>query len=182
MKKGAVSLSVNFLVIIIVSMAVLSMGIYLTRQMVAKGYEMQLDLDEQTERQIWALLDDGGIVVSPVNVKEVTRGKTFAVFPVGVRNILGVETAFTMQISAANVGGCASQLGWVAVREGIISGSAMESTRNIDNQAEDIFVVGVKVPSNVPPCTYVFDTVVFSSVGGTPTSYGTPQKLYVKAR
>ena len=51
-KKGAIELSVNFLVIMIIAISVFGMGIRMTFQLMTKAEEIRADVDESTQREI----------------------------------------------------------------------------------------------------------------------------------
>lgn len=74
-RKGGLQLSINFLVVIILSIVLFGIGLTIFYQVIEIGAKVQLDIDEQTQAQLDRALDDGGIVIIPRKVVEVTGGE-----------------------------------------------------------------------------------------------------------
>ena len=98
LKKRGFELSVSFLVMLILTLAVFGMGIYLVNKFFGSTKEMQANLDQQTSAQLEALMDDGSKVAVPINKKEVKLGEQ-TVFGVGVLNTLGTEKEFNISVT-----------------------------------------------------------------------------------
>lgn len=186
MKKGAVQLSVNFLVIIIVSMAILSMGIVLTRKIFEGTDEMRIQLDRQTIAQLENMLDDGSILVAPLN-KKIAERKGPTIFGVGVRNIDINPKTIYLFVQARDVDGCQSDIDWVLTRDAVLNPpDKIIVTREIPANKKESYGVGIVVPKNTKPCTYVFGISAAIDNPDYPISssdkyksYGPPDRLYV---
>jgi hypothetical protein len=87
MNKRAVELSINFVVIMILSIAILSSSLILVKQFFGKATQLKASLDSDTESKIRGLLSSGERVAVPLNTKEVTLGDKIT-FGVGISNIL----------------------------------------------------------------------------------------------
>ncbi|MBS1266711.1 MAG: hypothetical protein MAG795_00680 [Candidatus Woesearchaeota archaeon] len=176
MKKASVSLSVNFLVMMIVGISVLSLGIILVKKMEVQANKWTDDVSKETENQIRDLLDTGDIVVAPINVREVQRGKDIAKFAVGIRNIQSDANNFIIEVESTGVNGCLSNSDWVLLA------TRWKEGNTIDRHESVFAKIGVKVPKNKKSCKYVFNVRVYSKKAGLWESYGTPLKLYVDAK
>ena len=176
-QKAAIALSVNFLVIIIIAIAILGLSTVLFSDVFFKVQEVDVELKQQYKEEIWRLLDTGGVVVAPLNTKEVPRGDS-ATFGVGVRNILETKKAFTVVIEPDNVGECESNVDWLRVSRSAFIGDQAKTIRSIEPNEREIVAIGVELPKGIKSCTYVFDVSV--KVGNQ--DYGTMQKLYVVAQ
>ena len=86
-KKGDISLSMNFLVIIIISFVLLGMGITLLYNLLGKANSEKAQLDARTEQEISRLLiDEGKTVALPLNTIDLYPGESH-VFGLGILNI-----------------------------------------------------------------------------------------------
>ena len=79
MKKAAIELSLNFIVIIIISAVIMAMGVGIVTKFVIKGQEIVDELDANAKRQISSRLQQGErVVILDKNVK-LTKGKQYIV-------------------------------------------------------------------------------------------------------
>lgn len=168
MRKGAVALSVNFLVVIIIAIVILGLSFFLFSRVIKEVKEFDEQLDEQYEEQIWRLLDTGGVVVAPRNTQTVERGNVGR-FGIGVRNIIEEEPIllFSIEVSPQTVGLCEAKSEWLIIPR--------DKDRNIIRHTQDIFLIGVDIPKDTPKCTYVYNVNVTYGID----PYGTMQKIYV---
>ncbi|MFH1399097.1 MAG: hypothetical protein ABIG95_03220 [Candidatus Woesearchaeota archaeon] len=172
MKRAAVELSANFLVVIIIAIVVLSMGIMLARNMFGKVVSIDTKLEYEAEKQVWEMGDTGESVVVPISSKLVKRGE-IVVFGVGVRNILDTNQEFNVTVEPKTVGGCSSDADWLI--------SIPRNPRNVtaNVQKPEVFTLGILIPKNAPVCKYVFNVGVQN---GSQDDYGSIHKIYVDAR
>ena len=96
-KKG-IELSINFIVMLILAIAVLSFGIVFLSKLGEGGKKMSEQIDEQTAREIEALLDDGSRVAIPFT-HQTTKAKKPVFFGIGVLNVLGVHETFSISVA-----------------------------------------------------------------------------------
>ena len=89
-KKG-MELSINFIVILIMSIVMFAGGLALINKFFKTAEEQKASIDSDTEAQIEQLLADGSRVAIPINRKQTKIGKS-EVFGVGIYNILEGET------------------------------------------------------------------------------------------
>jgi len=187
-RKAAVELSMNFLVIIILGVVVLSMGIYFAFKTYRDVRDIQVQLDDQTRKYIWNYLDSGDPVVAPLNSAEVERGGN-TVFGIGVRNILDQDQFFRVVIDSTvveNDKGVPCDSGTLDL---VLTGQEVTESEPtlIKSNEKDIIVIGVSVPKSAKTCDYVLDARVENCIETDlmncgPTSwsvYNTAQKLYI---
>ena len=99
-KKGAIGLSINFIVIVIISLVILGAGISLLYKLIGGADEIKSDLDSQTETQLERLLTDQGKKVAlTTHSASIEAGKT-KVFGLGILNIdaKSYKTSFSLKI------------------------------------------------------------------------------------
>jgi len=85
MKKGF-ALSINFLVAMILAIAVFGFGIYFSNMLFSKAGDVQENIDAQTKSQIVELLNSGEKVVIPQQRIKL-RPSSNGVFGIGISNV-----------------------------------------------------------------------------------------------
>jgi len=170
MDKKAVELSMNFLVMILISIAVLSMAIIISRNIFTGAKNLQLDIDRQTQQEIENLLDDGSRVVIPFTRKTVNRGD-LAVFGVGVLNVLGDTKYFNISVKVNTA--------FDNEKNAIINPAnylnlVLSGLSEIENNKNHKFSFGVDVEKDAPSGTYILDVSVLygSDVAMIDSAYG----------
>ena len=96
--KKAIELSINFLVVVILSLVILSSGIYLIRNFFRTTEEIKAQIDEQTEAQIENLLNQGELVAVPLNRRTIPI-ENYGLFGVGILNIDSSPKTFQLSVS-----------------------------------------------------------------------------------
>jgi len=96
-KTGGFELSINFFVVIILSIVIISFGMFIFSKMFDKGMEFQEQMDQANKERIDALLDTGEPVTVPRNVKGIEAGDDFT-FHMGVSNELSNDLIFQVMI------------------------------------------------------------------------------------
>lgn len=104
-KRGVLGLSVETLVVIIISMIILVGGISLLYKFIGGAEEIKADLDERTKVEIERIiLDEGKQVVLPFHTATINRGENH-VFGIGILNIRSADadgnpqTHFTLHVA-----------------------------------------------------------------------------------
>ena len=207
-KKAAFQLSVNFLVIMIISIVVFASSIYLINKFFTQAETIKLTYDERTEKEIERLLDDGSRIAIPFDKKTISNGE-FETFGIGILNVLntGASNNFDITISfneafdnknnricrMADQETCGYPQTWLQTSSGIqgpsgISIQGISIQKTIPNNQQEKFLLGVEV-KDAPKGTYIFDLMV--CMGDTsatnyndcpsafPDIYDTLHKLYV---
>lgn len=196
MTKGSIQLSIGMLVTIIIGIVMLVLGIVFLRQIIGGAEELREDLDEQTEAQLIALLDQGQQVALPFNTQTIKRGGSY-IFGVAVVNILNNDKPSTFRVAITP---------GVAVDKAKKEFSPAE-LQNVDRQSwvrhdalpfqlskndRQRLSIRIAVPSNAPQGMYTFNVEVCAQAAkgatGTPCSikdatgmlrYDTVKKIYV---
>ena len=94
--KG-MEMSINFLVVVILGLAMLSMGVLTFTKFFKGAATIKEKYDSQTDAQLDALLSSGDRVAVPFPKKSTVAGDT-AVFGIGILNILGKEQLFVVDV------------------------------------------------------------------------------------
>ena len=181
-KKGALELSMNMLVILIISVVILVGGVALLYKFIAGAEEIKTQLDERTETELERLLvDQGKQVALPLDKATVSRGKNH-VFGLGILNIGGVPSnEFTVQVEVSTYippqGEVVTEDVKMAIEtaalEWILHDTSSLLIEEHEHRKEPIAVV---VSSDAPTGMYVYNVRVFDSLG---VQYGTLQKFTV---
>lgn len=101
MNKKGMELSINFIVMLILTLAVFSLGVVFVNNLFEKTEKIKLDMDANTEKQVENLLSQGQIVAVPLASKTVEAGSV-AVFALGVVNTIEADeypTQFKVDVS-----------------------------------------------------------------------------------
>jgi len=194
-KRGALQLSVNFLVIIIICIAVFSMSVYILNRFFIHAETIKMVYDERTEKEIERLLDDGSKVAIPFDRKTIYNGE-FKTFGIGVLNILNSGSSNTFEINVhfnqafnkrsvkicdiLDSSSCGSPDQWLQTTgdTGFI-GSGVTIQKTIKNNEQEKFLLGVGV-KGAPAGTYIFDLNVKYLNNTAWLQYDAPHKLYVE--
>lgn len=189
-KKGVLGLSIETLVVIIISLVVLAGGISLLYKFIGGAQEIKADLDERTKAEIERIiLDEGKPVVLPFHTATVFRGENH-VFGIGILNIglkdendpnVPINKQFTLQVTPKNyidANGQATNLDpngrekqWLLYNDQVMTIQVNE------HRTESILV---SVPTAVATGQYIFDAVVIDVLNNQ--QYGNVQKFYVTVK
>jgi|GEM_PF-1011237 len=161
-KHGAIELSANALVIIIISIVILGFSIVLVRNMLNQSNLTVDQLDAKTQQQIESLLvDPAARVALPVKEREVSRGET-ARFGLGVKNVIGesspfystleFDQAYDKQNNQIYCADCNTQV-WKKMLD---FGQAV----TIENTQEHLYLISITVPKTAASGTYAYNLKV----------------------
>ena len=175
MKRGAIGLAINMIVIIILSIVILGLGIAFLQSIMGGANELKADLDTQTSNELERLMmDQNKKVAVPLNTASLFGGDSH-VFGVGILNILD-DRSFIIEIEQSK---------YIDPEENIdTTDSSAESwlLYNIDwieiaqndHHKEGILV---SVPSDASSGTYIFNVQVKQDTGEL---YDNIKKFYVE--
>lgn len=171
LKKASIQISVNFLVVMIISLIIMGLGVTLLRNMMTQGGQNIADVDQQLEERIESLLgEDGKSVSVPIVQRSVKRGDAVA-FGVGVMNIDGdsngndfsinvsLDEAYETDGAVININNC-----------GDLTCPKYNPTLNeqkIENNEKATFPVPIMVPENTESGQYIFDLKVCKDVSSS---------------
>jgi len=171
--KKAIELSLNFIVIIIISIILFGFGISFISRLSSQATELQeLTISELDERIGNLICEGSDRVCVGIDRKTITR-KKFDVFGIKIINILDSQN-FDVIISRP------TPPGYKKNKQEITSDSLKWSPRTrsifIEKNEEKVIGVGIGVPPDAVPGTYIFDVKILSQNG---QAYSALQKLYV---
>ncbi len=177
-KKAAIGLSIETLVVIIISLIILAGGVALIYQFIYNAEEIKGQLDEKTNAELERLLvDEGKEVALPKNVAIIERGNNH-VFGIGVLNV-DVENMFviTVEFSVA-VDKQGNDLGVTADDVGgwLLYDSEPIKLEEGQHKKESILV---KVPKEALVGQYIFNVKVWDI---SENQYGNTQKFIVDVK
>ena len=168
MNKKAIQLSVNFLVIVILSLAVFSMGIIFVNKIFFSASKKVAEMDAQTKQELANLLDQGDKIAMPFFQKSVIHGKT-ATFGIGVLNtisslaredfeiVVEFDAAYKKDnteitpVSDPDGQGTQENNGWLAYDH---------STHEIKPNEQGRYTIAISPPKDAETGVYIFNTAV----------------------
>ena len=100
-KKG-MELSINFLVVVILSIVMLGLGLALVRTFFATSEELSKDIDDTTRARINELLSFGQVTALPFNAKNL-KPEQGTVFALGVLNV--EPNPIKLRVQVDSIGG-----------------------------------------------------------------------------
>ncbi len=193
-KKGAVELSVNMIVITVLSLVVLGIGFYLVTSLFTTATEYKGTLDEQTEQNILTALKKPGELISlPITQYSIERGET-DVIGVGLLNNIATTPSQTFYITItctealaeddtelcnANAGSsCNTETTGYCTTWPTLGDEKI----TLENRDADVVSIFFAVPDDAPSGTFGYNlkicTVNTCGSSGS-TQYGPTKKLYV---
>jgi len=177
MNRKAIQLSVNFMVILIITLIVFGMAMYLLNMFFGTAKEIKENIDTQTEKEIQRVLFSGERVAMPINRKEIKRGSS-GVFGLGILNVeSGPE--FTIKIEH----GPLIQNNEIVDPNPTTLKILQEYNKTIKNNEHVVVPIPVRVPRGAAVGTYILDLYVCDcdvcscDIGNTYD--GTVHKIYV---
>ena len=186
-KSAAIELSVNMIVVTVLSLIVLGIGFYIVTNIFTTATEYKEKLDEQTKENIrTTLMQTGELISLPINKYTIQRGEN-DVIAVGLLNNVGDKQTFYTSI------GCSEALAKDETElcaendaiscEGICSDWIIMDTEEIMMENREATAIGlfVAVPDDAPAGMFAFNFKVCTggpcSVSGT--QYGSTKKVYI---
>lgn len=178
--KAAISLSINVLVIIIISLVILGAGIAFLYNLFHWGTSFKAELDEQTKQQLEQLLvDQGKRVALPLYSVDLYPGEDH-VFGLGILNIggEGLTDRFTLEIKAVKVIGeeTITDPGYLTYMESWLLYNQEEMViKENEHRSEPIHV---SVPKDARKGQHIFNARVLNNG----QQYDNLQKFYVNVK
>ena len=171
-KRGAIELSTNFIVMLIISIIVFGFAIYMVTRIFSFAEEERLRLDQQTESMIESALDRGDRVFIPRERRTLYPGDT-GVFGMGILNVLGtgvdkfgVLVNFTKAFDKSDTQICGYAACINNMNRGLLStaGGGIDKglfiEKTIPNNEQATFLIGIKVPEAAVSGTYIYNLYV----------------------
>ena len=189
MKKGTLNLSIEIIVIVIISMVILTSGIVLLYKFMNQAEEIKDDLDQRTEEELERLLvDQGKQVALPFYSANLYPGDS-KVFGLGILSLEGNDFKINIELSRAT-----SKEGNLLydpeppeelivkqdVEKWLLYPYKDEVLGMEENEHQKIGIL-VKVSKEAAKGEYIFNVKVLKSPFNPVTDqYGTTQKLVIK--
>ena len=182
-KKGAIGLSINTLVVVIISIVILAGGMAFLYKLIGGAEDIKTQIDQKTDQQLESLLvNQGQQVALPLHVATVERGDNH-VFGIGILNINPNINSFKIEITLSKLvdpSGKETSLTdsekSAIVLESLLYNQEFLIIKESEHHKEGIFVT---IPTNKPVGTYIFNAKIFDSDG---EQYGNTQKFKVIAK
>jgi len=148
--KRAMELSINFIVMLILAIALFGFGLRFLGTFFSGGMKMQKALDDQTKRNIEALLSSGERVAIPLDNKEILRGEN-EIIGIGILNVMSQNPSdeFNILIECA---------GTNCLKTPPIPTYLNKVT--IQNNKQEMVKVLFNVGKKTPPGTYIFNVCI----------------------
>ena len=173
-KKAGFTLSVNFLVTLIIVIAIFTSSLYLVKRFYTGAEKIKETYDQRTVAEIERLLDDGSRVAIPFDKKTIYNGK-YNTFGIGVLNTLNIGSANDFNISFrfskaytrtnskicdrvdTDTANCGKPDEWLQTTSGFGTDlSGVHIVKSVRNNDQEKFLLGVGV-EKAPKGTYIID-------------------------
>ncbi|MBT3836439.1 hypothetical protein HOD05_04280 [Candidatus Woesearchaeota archaeon] len=175
-KRGGISLGVNLIVVLIISIVVLGLGIAFIFNLMDSADKFTGDIDQRTEDELSRILIGQGrkVALHPSAV-QLTRGNDESL-GVGIMNLLEDDTEFTTEIEfSAAQDETGKQLILDSFDEWF---NYFKDPLSIKNQAHESVLIVLEPPKDAISGKYIFNVRVYV---GT-VQYGNTQKLEVNLK
>lgn len=178
-KKGAIELSINLIVIVIISLVVLGSGIALLYKLIGGAEDIKSTLDSKTEAELERLLvDQGKKVALPQYTATVYAGKTH-LFGVGILNIdeksYGKSFKLSVKLNKA-VDETEKEITKPDTSKWLLYDTGPHEIK--ENEHQKIAIL-VSVPNTAKKGTYIFDVTITDSSNNV---YDSLKKLMVTVK
>ena len=173
LNKGAIELSLNFIVILIITLIIFGFGISFISNLSSKATELQeLTMSELDER-IGNLVCEGSERVCVGVDRKTIKRTNFDIFGLKIINILDAQH-FSVTISRPTPSGYTKNK--AEIQTDNMVWNPRERDVPLDKNEEKTLGIGIQVPANAEPGTYIFN-IEIKTADGKP--YSPIQKLYV---
>ena len=175
MKRGAIGLAINMIVIIILSIVILGLGIAFLQSIMGGANDLKADLDAQTSNELERLMmDQNKKVAVPLNTATLFGGDSH-VFGVGILNILD-DRGFSISIEQTKYIDDNDDIDTTdsSGNDWLLYNTEMIQIAQNDHHKEGVLV---SVPKDAGRGTYIFDVSVKDDTGAL---YDNIKKFYVE--
>lgn len=173
MRKKAQELSINFFVMLIITVVVFGFALAFAYKFFGKSTELQARIDQRTESELQTLISSQGmkVAVYPTQI-EATPGKP-QTLGVGILNVIGLKKNFTLSMACTKyINTSSASLSCPSNIKSVIQPSV-----EIENNKEGMVGGVISIDNSASAGTYIFDINVYYD---QTTPYGGLQKVYVK--
>ncbi len=187
MNKKGIELSINFVVMLILAIAMLGGSLYIVSKFFEKTIITTKNLDKQTESELERMIAQGEKTIIPFNVVNVRKGDS-KTFGLGILNVLGDTMNFTVNITGKNISGCDatdstgdSVFNPNNIDENKINVIYQTSPYTVKNNEHVKAILVFWVGKKVKTCQHVYDVKVeyVPSPGASAEIYNRVEKIYI---
>ncbi len=172
--KRSIELSLNFIVIFIISVIIFGFGIKFISNLSSEATELQEITISELDQRIGNLVCEGADRVCIGIDRKTIKRSNFDVFGIKIINILD-SPDFEIKVSPSSPAGFKKDKSPISSSNLIVI--PKERTINIEKNEEKSFAIGIQVPQNAVSGTYIFNVEITEKQNGNP--YSPIQKLYV---
>lgn len=183
-KKG-IELSMNFLVILIISLVIFGFGIYFISQLSSQATGLADITLGELDKKIGDLICEGSVRVCIGIERQVIKKGKLGVFGLKILN-LDDSQEFEVSVTPSNPVGYDSNSKAILITGNFKGLSIVPSIYTnpgravlIDKNEEETMGIGIEVPKQAPPGTYIFNVNIKDSSGN---DYSKTQKIYVEVQ
>ncbi len=176
--KGAIELSINMIVMIVISLAILAAGIVLLNNLISGAEDIQQQLDQNTQQRLNDLLvSQGQQVALPFHTATIERGENH-IFGIGILNTGQVGNIFQLAVEFDKYLDPRGQE--MALTDNPLAWARYEhrDLTIIEGENQKLAIL-ISVPRNAVAGQYLFKAKVLLPGGET---YGNVQRFYVKVK
>jgi len=177
LKKGAIELSVNFLVIIIISIVIFGFGVYFISKLSATAADLTQMTASELDQKIANLVCEGYDRVCVSTEKKVIQKKKFDVFGIKIFNVMPTQNFDITVSTPADKLGIKYDKTFIPLTSSKLIVNPSTRSINIGQNEEKNIGIGVQVPPSAVPGIYILNVEIKSQSG---TQYTPIQKLYVE--
>lgn len=173
LNRKAIELSLNFIIILILSIIIFGFGIRFISKLSTQAIELQDVTTSELDERIGNLVCEGSDRVCVGIDRKTIRRTKFDVFGLKIINILESQN-FDITVSRPSPSGYTKNKQPIDVDNLVWNPKARSVF--IEKNEEKNLGIGVQVPANAVSGTYIFNVIIQTSDG---KPYSSTQKLYV---
>ena len=171
--KRAIELSLNFIVILIISIVIFGFGVRFISKLSSQATELQEITTSELDERIGNLVCEGSDRVCVGIDRRTIRRTKFDVFGLKIINILDTQ-GFDITVARPVPSGYTKNK--AEIQSDNLIWNPKSRTVFIEKNEEKNLGIGVQVPANAVSGTYIFDVKIQAQDG---KAYSQVQKLYV---
>lgn len=160
MKKKGIELSINVLVVIILSIFLLIMGVAFFRNLLTGADKIKKSYDQRTAEELENLLTQGERVAIPFTRKDIRKGNTI-VFGLGIYNMLGHNSYFKVDVQCSTAFVGTTEYSYYC---NLFTGGNNllynQMDLEIKNNKRHKMPIVITIPSSAQVATYIFNVCV----------------------
>ena len=171
--KKAIELSLNFMVIIIISIIIFGFGIKFISDLSSSAKDITDITTNELDQRIGNLLCEGSDRVCLGIDRKTIKRASFDVFGLKIINVLDSQN-FDITISRPTPSGYAKSK--AEIQSDALVWNPKARSLSIEKNEEEEIGIGIQVPANAVSGTYIFNVEIKAQDG---SMYSNVQKLYV---